>query len=286
VDELTTGRSRVPRLLSRALLVLGGAVAASAAAWALSGATASAATLPGAGLTGLSTPDAVVSAPVSTPTPTPAADQLITSVGDSLTGTPAGATSAAGQVVGAVSSPVVPVASAVRSAAELSPVGSVTGRLRAAVAQVDSTIPVQVNQVAAVHPGFTPSAGLVRSGGAKAHPGSPVVLGPGRPAGAQFPAVPVLLSRASDPVGVLGVVVSAGLPVGPTTPQCQQCLSAVAPAGAGGSGAGGQQGPGGSTAGLPFGQPVLPGLLSIGAAAQRDSARLGAPGRQPGVTPD
>ena len=282
MSKVTHGRRRGARLLSRALLVLGGAVAGTAAAWVISSASAQADTLtpvvPVAPVTQVltttvATPAAVahtaseskpVSPPVSIPAMLPAVlpAALPTSLPTSLPAT-------------------LPV-SAVRSASGLA---AVTDRLRAAVAEFDGL------------GAGNPPAGQFRA---------PVASRGGAPVPA--PAVAGALSTARNApagqaAGAAGTVHTFAAHTGsPGVPAAraggsgghvpagsgsgQQYTPGLVPSGAGTAGSSGSAGPGGSVLGAQFTQPGVPGLFSLGGTAQGIPLGAVPTGKQPGVTPD
>lgn len=269
MGEATTGGGRVSRLLSRALLVVGGAVATTAAAWAISSASASADPLADPGLAAPQPPGASTVGQLTGP--------LVNTVTQPIT-----------QPVAPAAQPV-PIAalpaSAVRSASGLSglagSISPVADRLRATVTGFG---------VLATNPLLTPGrpAPSSHSGGSRR----------AAPAGSFRPAAgPVPVARFTGPTraatgpvapsgGSFGVAPSVAGHGLPALPGGQQCGSGGVPAGTGGAGSGGSAGPGGSAIGAQFGQPGLPGLLPLGPLAGGNHFPAVAPGRQPGVTPD
>jgi hypothetical protein len=108
MGKANTGKSRMPRLLSRSLLVLGGAVAGTAAAWMISSASASADTLvdpaPVAAVSAVSSAgQAGQSSPV---------DQVIGTVTQPVTGSVAAAAVPAGSGQASVVSSTLPATDA------------------------------------------------------------------------------------------------------------------------------------------------------------------------------
>ncbi|HEY2694566.1 MAG TPA: hypothetical protein VGJ45_03800 [Pseudonocardiaceae bacterium] len=261
----------MPRLLSRALLVLGGATAATAAAWLLSSGTAAADPMPQvpSGVAHVVSTSDSAATPFETPLST-----AVSSVADPVTD--AGSTA-----VDAVTQPsqhALPL-----PAADSTGLDSLTTGLRATVGQLGDRLPVSKDLPAQLvqHLGRTPVS----------TPAVPVVAVPLTPATPRhLPMQPVpFASQHSHLADNAGDVSPAqhgehGTPLAPgnTAP----AVPLTVPAMPGGSGAGGFASPAGlgltsGTAGYLF--PELH-VIDVLAPAAVPAAVM--PGKQPGVTPD
>jgi hypothetical protein len=264
----------MPRLLSRALLVLGGATAATATAWLLSSGTAAADTMPSApqvpaGVTHVVSTSDSSATPFETPLST-----AVSSATDPVTD--AGSTA-----VDAVTQPsqhALPL-----PAADSTGLDQLTTGLRATVGQLGDRLPVSKDLPAQLvqHLGRTPVS----------TPAVPVVAAPVAPATPRhLPMQPVPFagqhSHLADHAGDLFPAQhgESGTPLAPghTAP----AVPLTVPGMPGGSGTGSFAGPAGL--GLPSGAPgyLFPELHVIDVLAPATVPSAVMPGKQPGVTPD
>ena len=277
----------MPRLLSRALLVLGGATAATAAAWLLSSGTASADPLPSVpGVPAVTAPAMSISdsGAAATPFHTPLST-AVSSVADPVT-------DAGSAAVTAVSEPSqhavlpLPDVSAVQST-DPAGLGQLTTGLRDTVGQLSDRIPVSKDLPATLvqHLGHAPVS----------TPAAPSVAAP------VLPVTPRHLPMQPEPFagqhGKAGGVASRtgtsslgdrGTPLAPHNPGNSPFAPLTVPAmpGGSGNGSGGFAGPAG--VGLPTGavQNLFPELHVVDVLAPATEPAHVMPGKQPGVTPD
>lgn len=261
MDTATTGRGWLPRLLSRVLFVLGGAVAVTAVGWLLSSATASADTLP--------------------VTPPPA-------VGASVLGSASDALTAVGVPPGSGDMPAVPTAPSALPLPGADGVRNVAGAIGHAVRQLGDHVPVDRTVVVA------PLTGLPSTPATKSTP-----TGQSGPAGGQTSArtlpVRAALTTAPAPSGPVVAQRSvvrppAGLafptrpkpPVRPSSPTPWTPVSVPA-APSGGTGA---TGPGGLGLVDQSGTLPVPDLDVVRVVPVTAPLGQVPSGRQPGITPD
>ena len=256
----------MPRLLSRALLVLGGATAATAAAWLLSSQTASADQLP-------SVPQAP--AAVASPFETPLSS-AVSSVADPVTD----AGSKAVDVVTVPSQHALPLPTVPADAAGI---GQLTTGLRAAVGQLGDKLPVSKDLPAQLvqHLGRTPVS-------TPAQPSDAVVLTPSTPRHLPMQPVPFAaqhshLANNSGDVSTAGHS-DHGVPLVPGNSGNSTPLTV--PATPGGSGAGGFAGPAGLGLTSGTAEHFFPRLHVFDVLAPAIAPVAVMPGKQPGVTPD
>jgi hypothetical protein len=295
----------MPRLLSRTLFVLGGAVATTAAAWLISSASASADTMPG----------------------TPAAGPLTGTVSDTASGAHGGPVSGSLTSVGVPAGsgevpalphpalpspstlpssstlphpPALPGAPALPSALTLPAnhdpadgVSGVTGELRSAVSQIGTHMPVDRGVSVAPLPAWpsTPapvSTSTGRSGqvGGPADAGSrpvvPAVVAPLIEAGPAAAVRHVVDRSTARPVHPAGPVA----PSAPAAPNPTPWSPVTMPAAPGGGGFGGATGSGGDGMIDQSGAPHVPGLDVIRVVPVTASLGRVTAGKQPGITPD
>jgi hypothetical protein len=242
----------LPRLLWRALFVLGGAVLATVAAWLISSASASADTLP--------VPPATV------------VDTVANAASDALTSVTAPAKAA------------VPPPAALPSQAA-GGVGRVTGALRTAVSQLGDHVPTKsvVVPALAAQPS-TPTAVSTQAGRTQ-HRSLPRQAAATGMAPASTGAVPVQRSKGRSRAGAAPVAVPAVpvLPVLPVPTPWSPVTVPTAPSGSGGAGA-----PGGAGIGLvdQTGAYPVPGLDLVQVVPVTSPLGRVTSGRQPGITPD
>ena len=263
----------MPRLLSRALLVLGGATAATAAAWLLSSGTASADTMPAvpnapAGVTHVVSTSDSAAAPFETPLST-----AVSSVTDPVTD--AGSTA-----VDAVTQPsqhALPL-----PAANATGLDQLTTGLRATVGQLGDKLPVSKELPAQLvqHLGRTPVS----------TPAVPVIAVPLTPTTPRhLPMQPVpFAGQHSHLANRAGDVFPAqhgnhGTPSAPGTTAPSSPLTVPAMPGGSGTGFAAPAG-----VGLPSGNAghLFPELHVIDVLAPATEPTAVMPGKQPGVTPD
>ena len=293
VGRATAGERRMPRLLSRALLVLGGATAATAAAWLLSSGTASADPLPSVpqvpavSAPALSTSDAAntAAAAASNPFETPLST-AVSSVADPVTDASSTAVTSVTEPSQHAVLPLPADATALGTATTPAGLGQLTSGLRDAVGRlgdrlpVSPALPVQLVQ----HLGHAPVS----------TPAVPNVVAPADSS------TPRHLPMQAEPFagqhgragGVLGHVEGPsqgdrGTPLAPHNPGNSPLSPLSVPGMPGGSGSGGGvAGPAG--VGLPSGVPAhfFPELHVIDVLAPATEPARVMPGKQPGVTPD
>lgn len=255
VDTARTERGILPRLACRALLVLGGAVLATAAGWLISTASASAATLPG--LPANPVAGTVRAVHQTTAALSATAVSVAHTQSAPLPHTPDGVRKVTAALSGAVGRlgahmPAKPVPVPVPPTASTAPAGHHVA---------PATHPATASRVSPTHHVATRSTPA-----AHAHP-APVrhahVAPSGRVAHPAAPARPVL----------------PGLPApGPWSPVT---VPAPGSGGAGATGTGGGLGFADHTGALPVAAP-----LAERSAPLTGPVVLGTPGRQPGTTPD
>lgn len=253
MDTARTERGLLPRLLSRALLVLGGAVLATAAGWLISTASASAATLPGL------------------PT-NPVADTVRATVHQ----TTAALSATADSVARSKSAPLPHTPDGVRK---------VTGALSGAVGRLGAHVPVKPVSVPALPtaPAGHHVAPAPHSATASRAVPTPHLAVRSKPAAPAHPA-PVRRAPAAPSVHVAQPTAPArpvlpGLPA--PNPWSPVTVPAPSSGGAGATGAGGGLGFADHTGALP-----VPALHVERIAPLTAPAGLDTPGRQPGTTPD
>ena len=281
MGRANTGERRRPRLLSRALLVLGGATAATAAAWLLSSQTASADPLssvpsvPAATAPAMSTSDTTAT-PFETPVST-----TVSSVADPVTD--AGSTA-----ITAVTEPsqhaVLPLPTVPDTTS--AGLGRLTTGLRGTVGQLDERLPVdrdlpaQLIQHLTRTPVSTPAAPSV----ALPVPSSTVphrITGQDGPFAGQHSRIGGVVGEAAEPfAGDRGRPHTphdpGSVPFGPLVP---------AMPGTGGNG-GGFAGPAGLGLTSGAAEAILPELHVVDVLAPAIEPVPVLPGKQPGVTPD
>lgn len=268
----------MPRLLSRALLVLGGATAATAAAWLLSSGTAAADPLPpvphaAAGVTQVMSTSDSAATPFETPLST-----AVSSVADPVTDTGSTALDAVTQP----SQHALPLPTADSTGLNTVPVELTTG-LRATVGQLGDKLPVSKDLPAQLvqHLGRTAVS-------TPAVPVDAIPVAPTTPRHLPMQPVPFagqhshLADHAGDVSGAGQD--NHGAPIAPGNPAPSSPLTV--PAMPGGSGTGGFSGPVGL--GLTGGSAgyLFPELHVIDVLAPATEPAAVMPGKQPGVTPD
>jgi hypothetical protein len=294
VTEQQTGTSRLRRMLSRGLFVVGGTVAATATAWLISSAPASADTLPAA------------------PAPPVASSGVLGAVTGTTSGTTSLVTGTVEQLAAPVAQVAAPVAHTVTpvvtqtAAAVLAPpaapakLDKVTGALTDTVHQLRLTDDLAGHLAA---PDVT--AGLTRILPVAAPTTRPVAPSTGHqtaPTAAAPPAAHPVVGSSTAPTAALSTAHAGRRPAhatalglhhsaggSPATRHSSHRAPApfAPPASpASSSGNGGQQGPGNPTVGVAFGLPAVPGLNVVRVPAPTDAPAPVMPGKQPGVTPD
>ncbi|HWE90801.1 MAG TPA: hypothetical protein VG317_15180 [Pseudonocardiaceae bacterium] len=263
------------KLASRALLVLGGAVAATAACWAISSATASADTLPGhvpANPAGIVTTGGHAGSTLAKTDPVSTTERTVQAAVNSVART-----------VNMVTAPLAQPAMSTWPTAWRDGWNQVTGSLQGTVTQLGhDSLAKTTSQLVA---------------------GSPAVSSLAQHASAGQSAVPSAVTTAplTAPHSATTVTTTA-LPTGhhaadshrfPTTPGAPRApgRAPAAPVNAPSSGttggAGGSSGPGGPAGvGAGASYPVLPGVSLIGVSAPKQPLAHLTAGKQPGVTPD
>ncbi|HEX3784407.1 MAG TPA: hypothetical protein VHX38_32510 [Pseudonocardiaceae bacterium] len=299
----------MPRLLSRALLVLGGATAATAAAWLLSSATASADTLPTVVSSGQAAIVAPATSPVAHDTMPGSLDSGSLNSGNVLPSKENGAnkpsetelsaavstvsdpvTDAGSTAVDAVTEPSqhaeLPLPASLPSVPSANPAGldQLTNGLSAAVGQLGGRLPVSHDLPTQLigHLG----RGAVSTPAAPATPAQPTVAGKYRPTVRDFP---FAAGQHGKLAGVTGRDLSrpatGSLPLAPGTPGSSPLTVPVMPGSGGGSGNGFAAPAGlGLTAGN--GSQILPEPHVVDVFSPATEPASVMPGKQPGVTPD
>ena len=270
VGRATAGERRMPRLLSRALLVLGGATAATAAAWLLSSQTASADPLP-------SVPQApaAVASPFETPLST-----AVSTITDPMTD--AGAKAVDVVTVPsqhALPIPVVP--------ADSTGIDALTTGLRATVGQLGTTLPVSKDLPAQLvqHLGRTPVS-------TPAQPSDAIGTAPTTPRHLPMQPVPFAAAQHSHLATNPGDVSGAGqgdhgVPLAPGKPGNSTPFAPLTvPAMPGGNGTSGFAGPAGLGLTSATTEHLFPQLHVVDVLAPATAPVAVMPGKQPGVTPD
>ncbi|HEX4225121.1 MAG TPA: hypothetical protein VHZ97_22335 [Pseudonocardiaceae bacterium] len=271
----------MPRLLSRALFVLGGATAATAAAWLLSSGTASADTMPqvpSVATHAVSTSDSLGGA-AATPFETPLSTAVST-VADPVTDAGTAAVSA---VSVPSQHPVIPL-----PAVNTAPAGieSLTTGLRTAVGQLGDRLPVSkaLPTQLVQHLGHAPVS-------------TPAVPSTAAPVGQitprHLPMQPVPFAGHDRIGGVVGQAGGShqgehGDPSAPQHPGNSPIDPLTVPAMPGGSGSGSSGFAGPAGVGLPTGAAAAlsPELHVVDVLAPATEPASVLPGKQPGVTPD
>ncbi len=295
MDKATAGGHRVSRLLSRALLVLGGVTAATAAAWLISSATASADTLPsvvspgqavvtGSGLADL-TNKASGAQSASKPFGT-GLSSAVSSVSDPVADAGSTALNAANVVTEPSRHVVLPLAADLPA----TPAGldQLTTGLRGAVGQLGDRIPVDTALPAQLvgHLG----RGAVSTPAVPATPAQPSTTGRYRTGTQSFPVAARQHGKPGiDASSVVGQHHPVGsLPLAPSTPGSSPFGPLTFPAV---PGSGGGSGNGfAASAGLGLvagsGSPISPELHVVDVLSPAVEPASVMPGKQPGVTPD
>jgi hypothetical protein len=263
----------MPRLLSRALLVLGGTAAATAAAWLLSSGTASADQLP-------PVPQAPAGVTVATPFETPLSS-AVSSVADPVT-------DAGSKAVDVVTVPsqhdVLPLPAV---PADSTGLGKLTTGLQATVGQLGDRLPVSKDLPTQL------VQHLGRPVSTPAQPGDAVAIVPTTPRHLPMQPVPFagLHSHlAANPGDVSGAGQDDhGTPHAPGSPGNSTPfgpLTVPAMPGGSGSGAGGLAGPAGLGLTSGTAEHLFPRLHVVDVLAPATVPAAVMPGKQPGVTPD
>jgi hypothetical protein len=296
----------MPRLLSRTLFVLGGAIAATATAWLISSATASAATvpLPGSGapvsgalsdsVAGLAHPDALA-APAVRVTTSPGA--LTTHHAVALPGSSAlPGPSALPTVVAPHAPPAlagVPILTLPANHDPAAGVGSVTGELRTAVSQIGAHVPVSHGVAVTPLPVWPPvpvsaSAPAGRSGpaGVQAVSWSPPTATAVATRPVEAGPATAVRSVVEHPVHRQAHRVRSAVPASPAAPAQTPWSPVTVPAAPGGGGPGGTPGAGGVGLVEQPGAPQVPGLDAIRVVPVTSPLGRATSGKQPGITPD
>lgn len=300
----------MPRLLSRTLFVLGGAVATTAAAWLISSASASADTMPTAPAAGpLTGTVSGTASDVTSGAHSGPVSGTLTSVGvpagsgevPALPHTPAlPSTSALPSPTALPHTPALPGASTLPGALTLPAnhdpadgVSGVTGELRSAVSQIGTHVPVDRGVSVAPLPAWPSTPAPVSTSTGRSGPvDGPAVAGARR----VVTAVVAPLVKAGSAAAVRHVVErSTARPVHPAAPVAPSAPTAPSPtpwspvtmpAAPGGGGLGGAPGSGGVGMIDQSGAPQVPGIDVIRVVPVTAPLGRVTAGKQPGITPD
>jgi hypothetical protein len=294
----------MPRLLSRTLFVLGGAVAATATAWLISSATATAATMPTSGSAApasgaLSGAVSDVAHPDGTTSPTalvthdpvalPGSSALPGPV--TLPGPSALPTLAALHAPRALAG--VPILTLPANHDPAAGVGDVTGELRTAVSQIGSHVPVSRGVAVTPLPVRPRTSTPASAPAGRSGPVSGQAVSRPLPTATAVAARPVQVGPATAARSVVehpahrrAHPVRSAVPTSPAAPAPTPWSPVTVPAAPGGGGPGGTPGAGGVGLVEQPGAPQVPGPDAIRVVPVTAPLGRATSGKQPGITPD